>query len=394
MKTPSERHLPQTIAGPYTTLLRPLSRLLQEKAEGWARTLKVDDAEGLRAEIERFVDALKLDSDAFSEIRRRSSLVTDACGPGSRYASLRSAALRSVPRGCDRLSIGSITLEKLRGISAKPPETPKDSTSEETPKDSASEENPTFSASPRLIHVVVEVRNHIRELLCEDDLAKRSEVAMSDMRQRKESGTIDLSDADMSALRQRYETGGIQLSGASRSAFHQWYDECQRLKEELEPLSVDGCRFLYLLYESGSPAASDEARAVYHSIKSGFGGGCLPEILEAVNSIVDFAKLNPRNPEQDRPNAIGIDGKPLLTDFDPEARAYMDGNTWCTAAYASRRYGIKAPQLTKAATNPKGLRNQCVQRRQAQVEQGKGGARFVYHRGDLQLLSNALDPEE
>jgi hypothetical protein len=80
----------------------------------------------------------------------------------------------------------------------------------------------------------------------------------------------------------------------------------------------------------------------------------------------------------------------LWADTDREAKLFMDGKQWCTAAYAKTRFGIQAPQLTKAST-PKGLFEVVVERKLAQVESGKKGIRFVHHFGSLQLLKDAID---
>ena len=72
----------------------------------------------------------------------------------------------------------------------------------------------------------------------------------------------------------------------------------------------------------------------------------------------------------------------------------MDGKQWCTSAHAKARFDIKGPQLTKAATKAEGLRNVVIDRRRAQVGDGKKGIRYVYHFGSLQLLRDAIDREE
>ena len=84
-----------------------------------------------------------------------------------------------------------------------------------------------------------------------------------------------------------------------------------------------------------------------------------------------------------------VDPAPLkATDY--EAKAYMDGKQWCTAAYARRRYGIKPQQLNRASTQEKGFKGIIVTREKAQVGEGKRGRMLVYDAGDLQRLSNAL----
>jgi hypothetical protein len=87
-------------------------------------------------------------------------------------------------------------------------------------------------------------------------------------------------------------------------------------------------------------------------------------------------------------------GEPVLQATEPEARAFMDGKRWCTAAYARQRYGIRPQQLTRASTQEKGLRGVVVTRKMAQVENGKRGRRWVHHAGDLQRLANALERGE
>jgi hypothetical protein len=81
----------------------------------------------------------------------------------------------------------------------------------------------------------------------------------------------------------------------------------------------------------------------------------------------------------------------ILKGSDLEAKAFMDGKRWCTAAYSKTRFGIQGPQLTKASTSRQGLYGVVVQRKRAQVEEGKKGIRFVFHFGSLQLLKDAID---
>lgn len=84
-------------------------------------------------------------------------------------------------------------------------------------------------------------------------------------------------------------------------------------------------------------------------------------------------------------------GSSLLKASDPAAKTFMDGKKWCVAEYAAKRFGITAPQLTKAATNAKGLFGVEVERRRAQVGNGKKGIQYVYHAGSLQLLADAIE---
>lgn len=81
----------------------------------------------------------------------------------------------------------------------------------------------------------------------------------------------------------------------------------------------------------------------------------------------------------------------ILKASAPEAKTFMVGKEWCTAQYATERFGIQAPQLTKAATNAKGLFGVPVERRRAQVGSGKKGEQYVYHAGSLQLLADAIE---
>lgn len=75
----------------------------------------------------------------------------------------------------------------------------------------------------------------------------------------------------------------------------------------------------------------------------------------------------------------------LLKESAPEAKAFMAGKKWCTAEYAAERFGINASQLSKASTKSIGLYAIKVARRMN--EQGL----YVFHRGDLQLLSDAIE---
>ena len=81
----------------------------------------------------------------------------------------------------------------------------------------------------------------------------------------------------------------------------------------------------------------------------------------------------------------------ILTESDRGAKAYKDGKQWCTAEHARKRFGIEAPQLNKASTRPNGLFGVVVERKRAQVGDGKKGIRFVFHFGSLQLLKDAID---
>lgn len=86
----------------------------------------------------------------------------------------------------------------------------------------------------------------------------------------------------------------------------------------------------------------------------------------------------------------GESNSAILKESDPEAKAFRDGKKWCTADYAAERFRIQAPQLTKAATNAKGLYDVPVERKRAQIGIGKEGIQFVYHAGSLQLLRDAI----
>ncbi len=90
----------------------------------------------------------------------------------------------------------------------------------------------------------------------------------------------------------------------------------------------------------------------------------------------------------------GQETEPVLQATESEARAFMDGKHWCTAAYARQRYRIRPQQLTRASTQEKGLRGVVVTRKMAQVGNGKRGRRWVHHAGDLQRLANALERGE
>ena len=81
----------------------------------------------------------------------------------------------------------------------------------------------------------------------------------------------------------------------------------------------------------------------------------------------------------------------ILTESDRGAKAYKDGKQWCTSEHARKRFGIEAPQLNKASTRPNGLFGVVVERKRAQVGEGKKGIRFVFHFGSLQLLKDAID---
>lgn len=86
----------------------------------------------------------------------------------------------------------------------------------------------------------------------------------------------------------------------------------------------------------------------------------------------------------------GESNSAILKESDPAAKFFRDGKKWYTADYAAERFGIQAPQLTKAATNAKGLFGVPVERERAQIGSGKEGIQYVYHAGSLQLLRDAI----
>ena len=78
----------------------------------------------------------------------------------------------------------------------------------------------------------------------------------------------------------------------------------------------------------------------------------------------------------------------VLKASDPKAKAFMSGKQWCTAEFALTRFGIKAPQLTKASTKEAGLYAVVVDRMKCET------GVFVYHFGSLQLLRDAIKREK
>lgn len=109
-----------------------------------------------------------------------------------------------------------------------------------------------------------------------------------------------------------------------------------------------------------------------------------------------FVNPSPSNPTPPSANELppGKKGNnpnyAILKASDPAANAFMYGKKWCEVNYAAQRFRLTASQLTKAATNAKGLFGVVVERRRAQVGNGKKGIQYVYHAGSLQLLSDAI----
>ncbi len=91
----------------------------------------------------------------------------------------------------------------------------------------------------------------------------------------------------------------------------------------------------------------------------------------------------------DEPSGDGASSV-ILTKLNDKAKDFMIGEDWCVAEYVLKRFSIAAPQLTKAATNARGLYGVRVERLLAQVSHGKKGRQFVYHAGSLQLLADAI----
>jgi hypothetical protein len=84
----------------------------------------------------------------------------------------------------------------------------------------------------------------------------------------------------------------------------------------------------------------------------------------------------------------------LLTEASTEAPKFKYDGNWCTAEYASKRFRIKAPQLTKSARE-EGLYGVVVERRRVQISDGNSAkVLYVYHAGSLQLLSDVIHSKE
>ncbi|MEO2035577.1 MAG: hypothetical protein ABGZ35_26155 [Planctomycetaceae bacterium] len=84
----------------------------------------------------------------------------------------------------------------------------------------------------------------------------------------------------------------------------------------------------------------------------------------------------------------------VLAGNHPDAQAFRYDDDWCTAAFVQERFGIRPNQLTKAATQKKGLHGVRIERVKAQVVEGKRRQQYVYHSGQVQILANKLDAEE
>jgi hypothetical protein len=102
---------------------------------------------------------------------------------------------------------------------------------------------------------------------------------------------------ERNALERILEEGVLNFTQAADDAFRQWLNECRNIQRDAEPLEVDGCWYLYHVYEAAQPSPSDAAKCAKAMVGSrNLGGGTLQWILSAADSVVAWIEENPAAP--------------------------------------------------------------------------------------------------
>ena len=207
-----------------TVAYKGLQACLNEAIAQFEGNAQFSNARGIRTEATRFIRQLCREPSWQVELERRAWLVERGCGPGSAYRRTMSAAWKAYR---DRPG------KKL---------------------------GPKYSGTKVDFQNLRKCARHVPQ-----GSAKLAEIAR--------------------AL-ERVVASNF-LGQRAKAAFKSWLDQCRVIQGEAEDVEADGCMWLYGIYESTLPDATERSNCIWTSFRGGTVGGVMLEpMLDAANSLV------------------------------------------------------------------------------------------------------------
>ena len=154
--------------------------------------------------------------------------------------------------------------------------------------------------------------------------------------------------------------GTLELNADATDGFQQWLDECRKIQREAKRLEVDGCYYLYHVYQAANPNPSDASEWVRAFIENeDLGGALLDAIRDAANSLIAWVQeKRAGGSKAERPRAENVVREYLVKhrrDFETLISDCIRGDRDATKTYR----GIFSPQVI-ADTTKGGFTRQAI----------------------------------